>query len=493
MLAYEGARTDRRTSGWLTIDSAANSEIGPAITFLRKRSRDLVRNNAYAARALNELVGHAVGTGITAQARITGITAQDSPSEQDQKRAKALAAEIDRAWKVWVQECDADGQLDLYGLQRLAARSIVEGGEVIIRLRPRYSSDGFHVPFQIQVLEPDYLDLNKTQSTPTGYIIQGVEFDKLGQRVAYWLFPQHPGEVLIPWVTSSTLRSQRVDAKYVLHIYRKDRAGQVRGVPWFAPVIISLRDLDEYCEAELVRKKIEACFGLIVTQPDASEGPSLGTVHTEDHQIVETMEPGMIKYTRPGEEVTSITPSGTGSGYRDYMRDVQTRIASGIDLTYEQLTGDLSNVNYSSYRAGLLSFRNNIDALRWLTFIPMFCTPVRNWFIDLAVAAERISRPEYGTEWTPPSYGSVDPVKDADATLAKIRMGTQTWEQAVGEEGYDPDEQLAAIARRNKAWDDAGVILDCDPRHRSAKGGSVSAGDKEEPAVSKQTFRRGKS
>ncbi len=479
MLAYEGARVDRRMSGWFTIDSAANSEIGPALTFLRKRARDLVRNNAYAARAVDELVGHAIGTGITAQARLS-----DGNGNGNEKGRQGITQQIDKAWRIWIQECDADGQLDFYGLQRLAARSVVEGGECIVRLRPRYVSDGFHVPFQIQVLEPDYLDLNKTQNTSTGYIIQGVEFDKLGRRIAYWLYPQHPGEVLIPWITSNMLRSERVDARYVLHIYRKDRAGQVRGVSWFAPVLVSMRDLDEYCEAELVRKKIEACFGAFITSPDAADTVPLGQPQVEDHQLVETMEPGMLRYLRPGEEVTFGAPSGSGSGYKEYMSDVQTRIASGLGLTYEQLTGDLSRVNYSSYRAGLLSFRNNIDAFRWLTFIPMFCAPVRNWFIDLAAASGRIAQPEYGTEWHPPSYGSVDPVKDAEATLARIRTGTQTWEQAVGEEGFDPVEQLAAIKRINEAMDDAGIILDSDPRRRTRNGGPVSSMQKEEAPAS---------
>ena len=228
--------------------------------------------------------------------------------------------------------------------------------------------------------------------------------------------------------------------------------------------------------AELVRKKIEACFATFVTQPEASEGPALGEVSTSDGQTVETLEPGAIHYLKPGEEVSFAQPSGSGEGYRDFMRDVQTRIASGIGLTYEQLTGDLSNVNYSSYRAGLLSFRNHIDAFRWLTFIPMFCGPVRRWFVDSAFAAGRISRRDYGTEWTPPAYGSVDPERDANALVKRVRSGLLTWPQAVAEEGYDPEEQLLAIKKSNEAFDKAGVVLDCDPRKRTAVGGPVSGG-----------------
>ena len=179
LMSYEGARTDRRASGWWTTDSSANAEIGPALARLRQRSRDLVRNNAYAARAIGELAGQSIGTGITAQARPAGGDPE-------------LTKQINDAWRIFVDECDADGQLDLYGLQRLAARTVFESGEVLIRFRPRFYDDGFHVPMQIQVMEPDYIDTALTQETKTGRIVQGVEFDLLGRRIAYWLFPEHP-------------------------------------------------------------------------------------------------------------------------------------------------------------------------------------------------------------------------------------------------------------------------------------------------------------
>ncbi len=178
LMTYEGARTDRRASGWWTADSSANAEIGPALAKLRQRSRDLVRNNAYAARALNELAGLAVGTGITAQARPAGSDAQ-------------LAKQINDAWKAFVDECDADGQLDFNRLQRLAVRTVVESGECLVRFRPRYADDGFRVPMQIQVLDPDYLDTSLTQETKTGRIVQGWRLAMIADRrirtQCYWV------------------------------------------------------------------------------------------------------------------------------------------------------------------------------------------------------------------------------------------------------------------------------------------------------------------
>jgi len=461
-LAYDGARNDRRTGGWITTGSSANAEIGAALAKLRERSRDLIRNNAYAARAVAEIVGAAIGTGITAQARSGDA---------------GLDARVNAVWQRWIEECDADGQLDFYGLQALIARTVVESGECLVRLRQRRPEDGLEVPLQLQVLEPDYLDHTITRKTETGYIIQGVEFDLIGQRIYYWLYGQHPGDVVQTGVRGGSMQSARVPASEVLHIYRKDRPGQVRGAPWLAPVMIVLRDLDEYEEAELVRKKIEACFAAFVTQPQGPDGPALGPLVQESagHRI-ESFEPGMIEYLKPGEEITFANPTAS-TGYRDYVAAKQAQIATGLQLTYEQLTGDLSRVNYSSYRAGLLSFRAGIESFRWLVFVPMFCAPVWERFVEVAYAAGAIPAPgPMQAEWTPPGFGSVDPVKDATATLLRLRTGTLTLRQAIAEQGYDPDAQLDQIAEINRLLDERGIVLDCDPRRVTRRGAEQKEG-----------------
>ena len=457
-LAYEGARSDRRTGGWVTSGNSANAEIGVALTKLRERSRDLVRNNAYAARAVAEIVGNAIGTGITVQSR-SGDAARDALTNE--------------AWAKWAQTCDADGQLDFAGIQALVARTVVESGECLVRFRLRRPGDGFAIPLQLQVLEPDFLDQTKTQKTDTGYTIQGVEFDRLGRRVFYWLYGQHPGDVVQTGVRAGLgLHSVRVPASEVLHIYRKDRPGQVRGVPWLSPVIVKLRDLDEYEEAELVRKKIEACFAAFVTQPQGVDGLPIAPSTTDPAtgKRVESFEPGMIEYLKPGEEIAFAAPSAS-AGYRDYVAAKQAQIATGLQLTYEQLTGDLSRVNYSSYRAGLLSFRSGIESFRWLTFIPMFCTPVWERFAPVAFLSGWLAEPDPApAEWTPPGFGTVDPYKDSVATLNRLRTGTLTLRQAIAEQGYDPDAQLTQIAEINRLLDERGIVLDCDPRRVTQAG-----------------------
>ena len=145
-------------------------------------------------------------------------------------------------------------------------------------------------------------------------------------------------------------------------------------------------------------------------------------------------------------------------------------IGAGIDVPYELLSGDLSNVNYSSYRAGMLGFRNAIEAFRWLTLIPMYCRPTWRRFIDTLVFIGKIPEANYGVQWTAPKFESVDPLKDAMAELKRIRTGTLTLSEAIAQNGYDPEKQLQEIKRMNDLLDELQIILDCDPRKVNDKG-----------------------
>jgi lambda family phage portal protein len=471
---YEGATAGRRVHGWYAPSADANVELMGALVWLRNRSRDLVRNNPHASKAIEELVGNVVGTGIVPQAK-TG--------DPDLDRI------IDNEWPYFVEQCDTPQNLDFYGMQALVMRSTAESGEGLVRFRPRLPEDKLRVPLQLQILESDFLDQTRTMGLVNGHVMQGVQFDLLGRRVAYWLFSYHPGGVLILNPRGGII-SQPVPAEQILHIYRVLRPGQVRGVPWLAPVMIAFRDLDDYRDAERVRKKIESCVVAIVEQPEGTSGPPMGikSIDPQSGNPVESFEPGMFEYLKPGQSVKFNNPPVAG-GYREYVTTELQAIAAGIGLPYELFTGDMSQVNYSSWRGGMLGFRNTIEGYRWLTLVPKFCAPVRRRFIDTLIlqgkipaaarSSERINL--YATQWTAPKFESVDPVKDTIADLKRIRMGVLTLSEAILQNGYDPETQFREIARINALLDRLRIILDSDPRHTTDRG-QEQAADERTPA-----------
>jgi lambda family phage portal protein len=275
----------------------------------------------------------------------------------------------------------------------------------------------------------------------------------------------------------------------------------VRGVPWLAPVMMALRDLDDYCDAERVRKKVEACVTAFVQQPEGVDSDPLGIAGTDPSSglPVESFQPGMVEYLKPGQDIKFNNPPPAG-GYREYKMTELQGIMAGIGLPYELGTGDMSQVNYSSWRGGMLGFRNTVEAFRWLTLIPLFAMPVWRRFIDTLILQGKIPKsaandPKIGlrsVQWTAPRFESVDPVKDAEGVLKDVRMGRKTWFEAVLENGYDPPTQLQQIALFNKLVDKFEIILDSDPRNTTLRGQEQPAATEERTPSSKAAHTKSK-
>ncbi|HOX90225.1 MAG TPA: phage portal protein [Burkholderiaceae bacterium] len=434
---YEAAELGRRTHGWRAGSGTASVEALGSIETLRNRSSQMVRDNEYAKKAIVTLATKIVGTGIT--------VIPDSRSER-------------KLWQQWSEEdCDAGGELDRAGLEALAVKTWKERGECLVRRRWRKPEDGLSVPMQIQLLEPDHLDETRTGYADNGnVVIMGVEFDVLGRRAAYWLFPEHPGETTI---VRRSLQSKRVPASEVIHLYRKDRISQVRGIPELTVSLMRLRDLKGYEEAELVRKKIEACFTAFVTT--ANPRQSLGDLQkASDQRTIEKLSPGLIKYLAQDESVTFGTPTAVG-GYGEYTGTQLHAIAVGCGITYHQLTGDTSRSSYTSHRAALREFYDLVDAEQWLTFIPMFVRPIRRWWRE---AAELAGVP-LGTKpdrITTPRKQVVDPLKDTMADKEDIRGGLSTLFEKLRERGIDPEDWIEEKQAELKQLAEAGIVLDID-------------------------------
>jgi len=437
-----GSRADRLTS-WSTPSTDGTSAItNPSV--IRNRARDLVRNNPWAAKALFVLANNCVGFGIRCQI---------------QSRSKGRARSAQQLWSDWAETtaCDADGLHDFYGLQHLAFRAMAESGECLIRLRPRRPEDGLPLPLQLQLLEPDLLadDLNVAPD-PGNVIRRGIEFDSLGRRVAYHLYQQHPGADLLSY---SSGKASRVPAADVIHLFRKDRPGQERGVSWLAPVLLTLRELDIYEDATLKRQQIANLFAGFITSDDT------GATADELDDELPDLEPGTMYLMRPGREVTfSNPPTSEDPQYRD---SCLRRVAAGLGITYESLTGNLSEVNFSSARMGAHEMGRNIDAWQWSLFIPRVCTTVFGWFRD-ALALQGIPSPDLRAEWTPPARTLVDPAKEYNALLTAVKSGFMTLPEAIRQQGYDPDAVLAEQSDYLAKLDAAGVKVESDYRNKAS-------------------------
>ncbi len=436
--SYDAAKSGRRTAGWQASGGSANAELGQGLARIRNRARDTIRNNEFAKRAVAVYASNVVGYGIT-------ITPTDKREAQQ--------------WTAWSEslDCDADGASNLGGMLQLGVMERVGAGEVLIRRRWRRMSDGYTVPLQLQLLEPDFLDEHK--NGPVGsngnFCILGKEFDALGTCVAYWLFPEHPGE-LAGW-SARSLASKRVPASEIIHYRKRDRPSAVRGVSELAVSLMRYRDHADWQDAELMRKKMEACVVAIIS----SDKPDKALGMAGNEKGVERMRPGMIGRVGASDNVQFNNPIPSAGG-GEYNRFQLHALAVGAGITYAQLTGDMSQANFASNRMGLIEFRQMIEQEQWLSLVPQVLQPIRRWYQEAALLAGLSVGDRAKDRMSMPRKAQVDPLKDTLTYKEAIRGGGRTLSDVLREDGTTLEAYIAERSYELEQLKQAGIVVDTD-------------------------------
>lgn len=297
------------------------------------------------------------------------------------------------------------------------------------------------LPLRLQVLEGDYINDGRfaLKNEYGGITWYGVAFNAEGERVGYWLWDRHPGEL--------AKQDFFVKAEDVIHIYNEERPGQVRGVPEFHPVMLRTKNLDDYEFTETIRAKSAASLVAFVTQDDEATGATPSPYST--------MEPGSIYRLNKGEEVTVNTPPSS-TQFDPFVKNSLHAIAAGIGLTYEGLTGDLKGTSFSSGRMGWLEFNRNIEHWQWNILIPVFNAVAFEWFVDAAKIAGKIPfGADVNATWTAPRRQMIDPYKEVKAIVEMVRGKLISLSEAQRELGYNPEEILEEVTNEYKKYKQA--------------------------------------
>ena len=441
---FEAGLANRRLKGFQPSRAHLNTLIAAAGPNITARARWLVRNNGYAANAIESWAGNVAGAGIKPS---SGIVDPD------------LKAQVQQLWLDWTDEADAEGFTDFYGLQRRAAREVFIAGEVFFRFRPRRPQDGLLVPLQLQMIPSEMLPLNRNEVAPGGNIIrQGIEFDTIGRRVAYHFLRRHPGDITDPGLAGEVVR---VPASEIVHVIDPVDAGQLRGVSRFAAGMVKLFLLDQYDDAELDRKKVAAMHALFITTPAPAEPLDAAEGRDENDERTIDLQPGQITMLEPGEEVQTSAPADSGQTYEPFQYRTLLQVSAALGVPYAYLSNDMLKANYSNSRLALLEFRRRIDAYQHAVIAWQFCRRVWARWMDTAQLAGALDLADYADRrgeylkcaWLPPKWDWVDPLKDARAEIEQINAGLKSRTQALAERGYDAeqvDTEIAADRTREK-------------------------------------------
>lgn len=436
--SFAAAAGNRFTSDWKSGGSSQDAELAGDLTTLRNRSRQMLRDNPHAMSICRIIQNNVVGSGIGMQARI--VLPNGEPDD-------ALNDEIETAWAEWCEKesCHTAGQLSMTDMLRLAMAGVFRDGEFLIRKihRPFGSSE---IPFALEVIEPDllldYEGAPVRSNNGIGFRL-GIEVDDWMRPVAYWFRDKHPGDLIFPQTEE---KARRIPAREIEHLYIVNRWPQSRGIPWMHSILMRLRQMSGYAESELIAARIAAnTVGFIEQNIDVETTPAGAKVILPP---MERTEPGTFRRLGPGEKVAATNLQRPAGNLEVFMRYMLREIAAGVGVSYESLSRDYSQSNYSSSRLALLDERDQWKVLqRWL--IDNFLTRIYREWLDAAVLSGRIRIRDYfedkkkyqAVEFKPRGWSWVDPTKEMKAYETAVRLGVMSRTDAAAASGSNRDYQ----------------------------------------------------
>lgn len=449
---YDAASHGRRMAGWNPPASGPNRAIAGLQT-IRDRARDSSRNDWSGASGVQKWTTNLIGIGITPRFKRV----------LDKKRKQEIIDLMNDHWA----ECDADGVLNYFGLQTLAVRSWLDSGEVFVRRRARFADEGLVLPVQYQVIEADMvplLDADTYNGLPAGNKIRsGIEFNKRGRRIAYWVYKEHPGDNTGGSVSADGL--VRVAASDMIHVFEPIRPGQLRGVSMLAPILARLRNIENYDDATLTRQQLANLVVAFITRklPALTGDEELDGLtgqpfdHGSDGTPLVGLQPGLVQELDDGQGVEWSNPPEAGTNYSDYMRTQHLGTAAASGLPYEVFSGDIKDVSDRTLRVIINEFRRHAEQRQWQIIIPQFCQKTLVWGVDAAVLAGKIDFDEADSvrrvEWAPHGWAHIHPVQDPQGKKLEVDAGFRSRSSVIGERGEDPDmvdEERAADREREE-------------------------------------------
>jgi lambda family phage portal protein len=484
-------RSSQELSTWQPALGSVNADYLWDRDTIVARQRDLTRNSGWAAGAVSRQIDNVIGASFRLSSKPDYRALGLSP-----EWAAEFAEDVEGRFRLYGEDpdnwIDAARQQNLSGLLGLAFRhDFVDGEAFGLALwfdgRPfgRYATT-------IQIVDPDRLS-NPNGQSESDRLRAGIELDGFGAPLAYHVRRAHPGdwtagEKSFQW--ERIARETEWGRRRVLHSFDKQRAGQVRGVSPFAPIVERLKMLDKYDRIELQAALVNAIFAAFIESPfdhelidealtaDKLTGYQDARANFHDKRQIALNSGVRIPTLFPGEKLNFQAANRPASQFGEFEKACLRNIAAGLGLSYEQLSQDWSSTNYSSARAALLEVWRSFTRTRQ-RFADQFATPIFVLWLEEAISRGDVvlpkDAPDFYTakaaycrvKWIGPGRGWVDPVKEMQAAQMRMDGWISTLEDECADQGKDWQEVLhqrkremdaaAALGLPRPGWADAGV------------------------------------
>lgn len=451
-----GTDGKRVNQGWNAVNTTGELTNQGSRDSVRAKARDLERNADIAESILGAHERNIIGCGFTPEPKVL-----NNCDELDEKLNKHIL----KKWKKWCKRknCDLSEQNSFTELLWLIIRRTkTDGGILIIK---NYNSRGM-LPFCLQLREVDDIDGTciKPFTKEGNRIINGIEVDKYNRHVAYWIKETTPDGYFIA-------KTVRVPAENVIFFHRKKRVSQIREMSELSNTASRIRDINEFCEAVSMKERILACFSIFIKKltPNQQVGRGVKPVDSPTNEAAPPktkIGPGMVTELMPGEDVTIANPNGQAANAKEFVTFEQRMAAAGQGLSYETVSRDMSQVNYSSARQGLLEDR--IMYRMWqLLFIEKVLDEVYEEFLTALYLAGQLPVKDFMQNkekylehtWITPGWDWIDPLREVNANKIALETNQTTLSEIAAQKGKDYREILKQRKQEIKELSNLGVTI----------------------------------
>lgn len=458
LLAHKAASRKGADRNWRGDNRSMDAILLKEWRDITARAREMVQNNSYIAGAIEKICNNVVFGGIKPQVQL-----KQADGTYDRKRNDAVEAH----WKKWAE----DPRIDFYEKQELAVRHLWQDGELLVHtfVDPDMLREGL-VPLRIELIECDHFNTSIHGQLPNGnYARRGIEFNPKGDPVAYHLYTDHPGN------TGSTIlyETKRVPADQIIHVFKRKRISQTRGVSWLVSIIMRMRGLEEYEDSERIAARLTSSFAFFIESPFPEYGPeAMGgtfpgyedfqtTAPTSDAVLPESgfIESGRMQKIPPGAKVNSQGFARPGGEVVPFIASNLRGGSAGMQMSFEGFSNDYSSATYSSARSGSLEERRGYKVQQKFLNKKFNAQIWTVWCRLLLLSNLEPSAPlDIPAEWQAPGWPWVDPWKDAQAAAKELELGLNSRSNLCAERGRNFEDVLAQQVREREMLEESKML-----------------------------------
>lgn len=440
--SYDVARTtDDNKRHWANADSlsARSANAAEVRQVLRDRARYEAANNSYCRGIVQTLANDLIGTGPRLQI-------QTGDADADRRIEKSFAA--------WAKAVRLAQKL------RTMRQARAVDGEAFAMLT---NNKRLRTPAQLdlKLVEADQVAAPLSRLFSTANYVDGIVFDADGEPAAYHVLKTHPGELLAPF----TFDYETVPADKMLHWFRCDRPGQVRGVPDIMPSLPLFSQLRRYTLAVIAAAETAADFAAILETTANADTDASSDVEAFD--LLE-IEKRMMTVAPAGWSLKQFDAKQPTTTYAQFKSEILNEIARCLNMPFNVAAGNSASYNYASGRLDHQMYFKALDVDRSELEERLLMAIFYAWLDEMILVAGAIPAglPPFGdwsVTWFWDGREHVDPQKEAGAQQTRLSSNTTTLAREYAAQGLDWEEQLRQRARELELMRALGIPLPQQP------------------------------